>query len=261
MPLTSSASREIKFDVPTIAEARERDGQTQTRSNDPSGSENHGKAARSSNCPGKSDLGASHALGRAQAAEPQEDQRSECEEADDRALDRELCGRLREQPDIHEDRLDGARYVRVVPKEQVITGRQAQFSSWSMYLLIDVVVLNLFVEFNHSVVIDSFYISILTAVLFRLLLGATFWLEHRVSQYFGSRAFKGARAISAILMFLILFTSKFVILEVVDIVFGDHVSLGGFLEIVIIAVTLVVAEASFRVIFDRLGRRGHEIAM
>ena len=158
-------------------------------------------------------------------------------------------------------RLDGARYVQVVPKEQVITERQAQFSSWSMYLLIDVVVLNLFVEFNHSVVIDSFYISILTAVLFRLLLGATFWLEHRVSQYFESKDFKGARALSAILMFLILFTSKFVILEVVNVVFGDHVSLGGFLEIVIIAVTLVVAEASFRVIFDRLGRRGHEIAM
>ena len=123
-----------------------------------------------------------------------------------------------------------------------------------MYLLIDIVVLNLFVEFNHSVVIDSFYISILTAALFRLLLGATFQLEHRVSQYFGSKSFKAARALAAILMLLILFSSKFVILEVIDVVFGDHVSLGGFVEIVIIALTLVVAERSLRAIFDLLGR-------
>ena len=151
-------------------------------------------------------------------------------------------------------RPDDTKYLPVMPKEQTITDRQAQFASWSMDLLIDVVVLNLFVEFNHSVVIDSFYISILTAVLFRLLLGATFQLEHRVKQYFGSKTFKAARALAAILMFLILFTSKFVILEVIDVVFGDHVSLGGFLEIVIIAVTVVVAESSFRAIFDRLGR-------
>ena len=141
-----------------------------------------------------------------------------------------------------------------MPKVQAITDRQAQFASWSMYLLIDVVMLNLFVEFNHSVVIDSFYISILTAVLLRLLLGATLQLEHRVSQYFGSKTFKAAHATAAILMFLILFTSKFVILEVIDVVFGDRVSLGGFVEIMIIAVTLVVAESSFRAIFDLLGR-------
>ena len=55
-------------------------------------------------------------------------------------------------------------------------------------------------------------------------------------------------------MFVILFSSKFVILEVVNIVFGDHVDLGGLVEIVIIAVTLVVVETAFSAMFDRLGR-------
>ena len=47
---------------------------------------------------------------------------------------------------------------------QTISPAQARFISWVSEVLVDVVVLNLFVEFVHTVVIDSFYISILTAV-------------------------------------------------------------------------------------------------
>jgi FlaA1/EpsC-like NDP-sugar epimerase len=139
------------------------------------------------------------------------------------------------------------------PLGLTITARQAQFASWSMYLLIDIVVLNLFVEFTDSVVIDSFYISMLTAVLLRLLLGATLGLERRVSRYFDTKSFQAAGALKFVCIYLILFASKFVILEVVDVVFGDHVSLGGFFEIVAIAVTLLLAERAFRTVFERLG--------
>lgn len=145
-------------------------------------------------------------------------------------------------------------FSRFVPDGQILTARQMTFASWSIYLLVDIVVLNLFVEFSRSVVIDSFYISILTAVLLRLLLGATLYLEHRVSRFFDSRPFKGSRVMAALLVWLILFASKFVILEVIDIVFGNHVDLGGFVEIVIIAVTLIVAEFAFRWVFKSLGR-------
>jgi hypothetical protein len=135
-----------------------------------------------------------------------------------------------------------------------VSARQLQFASWSMYLLIDIVVLNLFVEFSKAVVIDSFYISILTAVLLRLLLGATLHLERRTAQYFATKTFSGSPTVARICMFLILFTSKFVILEAVNLAFGDHVELGGLLEIVVIVVTLIGAEAAFRTIFNLLGR-------
>jgi hypothetical protein len=142
---------------------------------------------------------------------------------------------------------------------QRITARQVQFVSWSMYLLIDIVVLNLFVEFNSSVVIDSFYISILTAALLRLLLGATLQLEHHVKRSFETRSFTGSRVVATTVMFLILFTSKFVILEAVNLVFGDHVDLGGLLEIMVIVITLIGAEAAFRTFFNLLGRDRIEI--
>jgi hypothetical protein len=141
-----------------------------------------------------------------------------------------------------------------VPTGQTITARQGKFISWSMYLLIDIVVLNLFVEFSKSVVIDSFYLSILTAVLLRLLLEVTLRLEHRVSRYFETKTFRASRMVAGVVMWVLLFTSKFVILEAVDLVFGSHVDLGGFVEIVIIAVTLIAAETAFRAMFDLLGR-------
>ena len=140
-----------------------------------------------------------------------------------------------------------------MPEGQVFTARQVQFASWSVYLLVDIVVLNLFVEFSHSVVIDSFYISILTAALLRLLLGVTIQLEHRVSRFFAAKTFKGSRLVAALLMFLILFTSKFVILEVIDFVFGDHVELGGFVQIVVLVIALIIVEAAFRSVFNVLG--------
>lgn len=135
-----------------------------------------------------------------------------------------------------------------------ITPRQALFSIWAMYLLADVVALNLLVEFVPSIVIDSFYISILTAVLLRLMIGLTLQLEHRLRGFFRRKNSTVRRILGGVTMYAILFGSKFVILEVVDIVFADHVELGGFFEIVAIALTLMGVEIALRQIFDWLGR-------
>jgi hypothetical protein len=51
----------------------------------------------------------------------------------------------------------------------------------------------------------------------------------------------------------ILFGSKFVILEAVDIVFGDHVELGGFLMIVALIIAMMAARAVVQLIYKQLG--------
>ena len=135
-----------------------------------------------------------------------------------------------------------------------ITRKQALFSEWAAFLLADVVVLNLLVEFVPSIVIDSFYISILTAIFLRLLLEVAIQLEHRVAAYIRARDSKTLRVLGPLAMFLILFASKLVILELVDIVFGDHVDLGGFLEIIAIAIALMAAERALQWVFAWLGR-------
>ena len=54
-------------------------------------------------------------------------------------------------------------------------------------------------------------------------------------------------------MWGILFLSKFVILEAVNFVFGDHVELGSFIEILAIVVTMLAANAALQLVYRKLG--------
>jgi len=134
-----------------------------------------------------------------------------------------------------------------------VTKRQQRFLSWATDVLVYIVVLNLFVEFSDAIVIESFWISILTAVLIAVLLDIVVSLEHRVGEYFGERTGSAFKILGYATAFLILFTSKFVILEVVDFVFGDLVDLGHFLDILVLVVTMMGARAIVGKIYDALG--------
>jgi len=136
----------------------------------------------------------------------------------------------------------------------VVTPAQQRFASWMADVLVYIVVLNLFVEFVPAVVIDSFWISILTAVLLKLLLDLVLGLEHRVAAFFKARPGGVNRALGLVSVFVILFFSKFVILEAVNVVFGDHVELGHFIEIVALIVAMIVARRLMQAIYERLGK-------
>ena len=60
-----------------------------------------------------------------------------------------------------------------------ITSRQRTFASWTSDVLIYTVVLNLFVEYRPAVIVESFTVSILTAVLFKVLLDLVMGLALR----------------------------------------------------------------------------------
>jgi hypothetical protein len=139
--------------------------------------------------------------------------------------------------------------------EITITRAQARYVSWVSEVLLDIVVLNLFVEYVHTIVIDSFAISVLTALLMKLAIDAVKGLEHRVASYFRTKQGLVWRALGLLSVFSILFLSKFVILELVNVVFGDHVELGHFIEIVSIILTMLVGSALLRLVFRQLG--GH----
>jgi hypothetical protein len=133
------------------------------------------------------------------------------------------------------------------------TRRQEVFLSWVSDVLVYIVVLNLFVEFNDAIVIDSFWISILTAVLLKALLTIVVGLEHRVGEFFDERGGSAAHVVGIVVKFVILFTSKFIILEVVNFVFGDHVELGHFVDVLVLIVTMMAARAILAKIYAGLG--------
>ena len=137
-----------------------------------------------------------------------------------------------------------------------VTRRQQVFGGATLNILVNVVVLNLFVEFADEVVIDSFWISVLTAVLLTAMIGLLSRFEHRIHHVFFER--HSWNVAGVIVIWLVLFGSKFVILEVVDIVFGDHVSLGHLLEVILIVVAMMVAAQIMQALYDRLGPPGTE---
>ena len=133
------------------------------------------------------------------------------------------------------------------------TRRQLIFFSWTKDVLIYVVVLNLFVEYVEKVVIDSFTISIFTAILLKALLDVILGLEHRVAHFFEARPGKLSKFLRIMSTWVILFLSKFFILEVVDFVFGDLVELGKFVQVLSLVIALMVAREVVQRIYLALG--------
>jgi len=134
-------------------------------------------------------------------------------------------------------------------KTVTVTPAQERFADWMRDVLVYTVVLNLFVEFSDAVVIDSFMISIFTAVVMKVLLDLLTLAEHHVSHFFS----KIHKVLGFLSMWAVLFLSKFVILEVIDIIFGDRVELGKFLDVVVLVLALMISRALVVMAYDALG--------
>ena len=137
-------------------------------------------------------------------------------------------------------------------KTVTVTPAQERFMSWASDVLVYTVVLNLFVEYADAIVIDSFTISLFTAVVLKVLLDLLTLAEHHVSGFFS----KIHKVLGYVSMWAVLFLSKFVILEVIDIIFGDHVSLGKFLDVVVLVLSLMIVRALVDKLYTSLGVAG-----
>ena len=135
--------------------------------------------------------------------------------------------------------------------------RQRLVLRYFMGVLIDLVVLNLFNEYSDKVSIHSFTVSLLAAVLLQALLKATIALEHQVAVFFKDKP----GAFNTFLRFfgawLVLFGSKFVILEALSFAFGDGVrfegAFHGLIALIIVIVTMLIVEEALVRMFRKLG--------
>jgi len=140
------------------------------------------------------------------------------------------------------------------PKTTTVTRGQARYRSWVSDVLVYTLVLNLFDEYWDAIVIESFTVSVLTAVLMKVLLDALALVEHHVHGFVGARN----KVLGVISMWLVLFLSKFVILETVELVFGDEVELGQFLDVVVLIITMMAARELNARAYDALGQPDEE---
>ena len=85
--------------------------------------------------------------------------------------------------------------------------------------------------------------------------------EHRLRAWFSQRDSAVWTIVGAATMLAILFFSKFVILEVIDLIFREHVELGHFIEVVALIITMMVARRFVGWIYHRLGVPGEQRAL
>lgn len=109
-----------------------------------------------------------------------------------------------------------------------------------------VVVLNLFVEYLPQVISETFTLSLLTAVLLKGVLEIVVAAKNRVKARFRQASTPIGKVVVAVLLWVVLFGSKFLVLEVVALVFGDRVSLGGFFSVTALILVLLVSRAVVR---------------
>lgn len=134
-----------------------------------------------------------------------------------------------------------------------ITRKQEILFDWMSDVLIYTVVLNLFVEYVDNVVIDSFTISLFTAILLKILLDIVMRTEHRVKSFWAGREGALASILGKVSLVVVLFLGKLLILWAVDVVFGDHVELGHFIEVVALVLALMIARELIHRLFLALG--------
>ena len=134
---------------------------------------------------------------------------------------------------------------------------QRLFVRYFTGILIDLVVLNLFVEYSGKVSVDSFTTSLLAAVLLQVLLKLTIAVEHRVGAFFKARPGGWMKFLRFFFAWLVLFGSKFVILEALAQVFGDKVRFAGrwhgIVTLIVVVIAMLVAEEAIVRLYRRLG--------
>jgi hypothetical protein len=129
---------------------------------------------------------------------------------------------------------------------EMLTNRQRLIVRYLFGVLIDLVVLGLFDEFSDSVTVASFSWSLLAAILLQALLKGTLAIEHYVAVFFNARQGAFMKFMRFVSAWLVLFLSKFVIMEVITFVFGHRVRFEGMLHgvvpLIVVVTVMVLAE-------------------
>jgi hypothetical protein len=139
--------------------------------------------------------------------------------------------------------------------EHTPSARQRVFMRYLTATLVDLAVLGLFVEYCESVSADSFTVLLLAAVVLQVLLKLTIVLEHRLAAFFTARPGGFNKFMRFFSAWLVLFGSKFVILEALALGFGDRLRFGGPFHGIVALIAVVVAMLVVEAILVKFYRR------
>ena len=116
-------------------------------------------------------------------------------------------------------------------------------------VLVYLVVLGIFIQLFPAVISESFLLALLTAVLLKIVLEVVLRVKKEIVRRLRSAETWPARVVSVVTLILVLPGSKFLVLGLVDVAFGDSVRLGGFFQVTALIIVLMLARGGMRRLF------------
>ena len=135
--------------------------------------------------------------------------------------------------------------------EDAAEGLEPQLAAAVVDVFVYVVVLNLFVEYLPQVLSETFTLSLLTAVLLKGVLEVVVAAKNWAKARFRQASTPLGKMVAAVLLWVVLFGSKFIDLEAVALVFDARVSLGGFFSVTLLILALLLSRAAVRSLLQR----------
>ncbi len=135
-----------------------------------------------------------------------------------------------------------------------INQRQRLFLMFTLFVLADLTVINLFDEYASSYFhISSFTASIVMAVILQILLVITIKIEHKIADFFKSKEGVINLILRILVTWALLFGSKIIMMKIVDLILGNKIEyygpyhgLGAFILIII---GMIIAENLLKKVF------------
>ena len=108
------------------------------------------------------------------------------------------------------------------------------------------VVLGAFTQLFPAVIAESFLLALLTAILLKVVLEIVLRVKKKTVGRIRDAASPAARVANVVVLLLVLPGSKFAVLALVDLAFGEAVYLGGFFQVTALIVVLMLARGGVR---------------
>jgi hypothetical protein len=133
-----------------------------------------------------------------------------------------------------------------------VNNRQRIFRDWTTGTLLYAVVMGFFNDYTDYLRIESFSTVFLAALVMQALTFFTFSFKGWVSRWYRGRTGTGVKIAPGLSIWAIMFFSKFVFLEVIDIVFGEAVEITSFVGLILIIATMVILSRLIELVDRRL---------
>ena len=135
-----------------------------------------------------------------------------------------------------------------------INQRQRLFLMFTLFVLADLTVINLFDEYASNYFhISSFTASIVMAVILQILIVITIKIEHKIADFFKGKEGVINLILRILVTWALLFGSKIIMMKIVDLILGNKIEyygpyhgLGAFILIII---GMIIAENLLKKVF------------